>query len=76
MVCEIFSEERDINVKFMAPHSPSSYFYWPMNNFCFVTSGRILCVVSPPTPATISGHSYQIEKHDLQKFQQSFSEQA
>ena len=67
MVCKIFKEEGDVSIKFMAPHGPSPYFYWQRDDFCYVLTEHILCVISPPIPATISGHNYQIEKQDLHK---------
>ena len=66
MVYKIF-KEGDVSIKFMAPYGPSPYFYWQRDDFCCVSTEHILCVISPPTPATISGHNCQIENKTYTK---------
>ena len=66
-------EQKDIKVKFMHPHGPTTHFYWPSrDDICFVPVDKILTRVSAPVTAT--GRSYNLNVKDYDNIIKRFSE--
>ena len=56
-------KEKDVQVKFMHPSSPSRSFQWPhVDDICWVPNDYILCKID--IPITSSGRFYSILEHD------------
>ena len=53
------TDEGDITIKFMHPHGPITFCYWPQNDTCEVPFQHILCEVSIHTA---TGRTYHLTK--------------
>ena len=67
LVDNINHDEKDITCKFMKPHGPSEFFYWPArDDTVYVPFDKILLNVKTPNIASSSGRQYCIKKQEFQ----------
>ena len=73
LILERNVEERDVQVKFLHPKGPSSYFYWPQrDDVCFVPENCILKIIEEPI-ATGTGRKYLVSNGTLKAIQLKFT---
>ena len=68
MVIGVYNAEREIEIKFVHPKGPASY-YWPEDeDICTVSDGHIICSISTATVhGSESRFRYKISDLSLQK---------